>query len=97
MNKEKRKEKLSNISMDGAQAANEFKLLTLFFLEKKAEFLDNFENKDTLDIDELQNIHRTYKNLCALEDFFLAKINEGNIAQTKLNSLQEQTNERSSH
>ena len=87
--KDQRKEELANKSMDGAEAANEFRLLQMAFLEKKAEIMDVFEGKETLDTDELQEVHRTYKNLCALEDYFVKRIHSGDLAQERLNSLQE--------
>ena len=88
-NKKQREEVLTNKSMDGAAAANEFQILQMAFLEKKAEIMDIFESKETLDIDQLQEVHRTYKNLCALEDYFVKRIHSGDLAQERLNSLQE--------
>ena len=87
--KQQRKEALANKSMDGAQAAHEFQVLQMAFLEKKAEIMDIFESKETLDTEQLQEVHRTYKNLCALEDYFVKRIHSGDLAQERLNSLQE--------
>lgn len=93
---EKRKEKLSQISLEGAQAASEFKLLQGAFLQKRAEIMDEFEAKGSLDTEALQDIHRTYRLLGDLEDFFYEKIRSGEQAFTTLSSIKEPTNERSS-
>ena len=91
--KQKRIDDLSVKSMNGAEAANEFRILQIAFMEKKAEIMDVFENKETLDTEELQEVHRTYKNLCGLEDYFVKLIHGGDLAQDKLNSLQEKAND----
>ena len=85
MNEERRKS-LEQESIEGANALMEFKTLNGAFVALKADIMDSFENKETLDIDALQDVHRTYRNLAKIEDFFLEKIRCGEEAQNILNS-----------
>lgn len=83
---EKKLESYQNEAVDGANAETEYRMLTGAFMELKANVMDSFENKETLDIEELQEVHRTYRNLCKLDDFFMMKIRKGKEAQNRLNS-----------
>ena len=89
--KTKRIEGLEANAALGANASYEFKLMSQAFIEQKGEVLDKFESKDTLEIDELQEAHRTYRSICKLEDFFMKRIKLGQEAENKLNSLKETT------
>ena len=88
MNKEERLKALEQESISGVNAIEEFKTLNGAFVAIKADIMDSFENKETLDIEELQEVHRTYRNLAKIEDFFLLEIKRGQEAQTKLNAKQ---------
>jgi hypothetical protein len=85
MNEERRK-KLEQESIEGVNALSEFKILNGAFVAVKADIMDIFEKKETLDVEELQEVHRTYCNLAKIEDVFLAKIRDGKNAQKILNS-----------
>jgi hypothetical protein len=85
MNDERRKQ-LEQESIEGANALSEFKILNGAFVAIKAEIMDSFEKKETLDVEELQEVHRTYRNLAKIEDIFLGKIRDGKQAQNILNS-----------
>jgi len=70
----------------GLNAFNQFTLLQEAFLELKANTMDKFESEDTLNTDELQEVHRTYKNVCYLEKFFIIRIKRGQDSEKILNS-----------
>lgn len=82
--RENRKQALEDEAMEGANAATEYKILQAAFFEKRADIMQMFESSNTLDTEALQNAHRTYKNLCDLEEFFLIRIKRGQEAQNRL-------------
>lgn len=85
--KKKHEEALHSQSLDGANALKEFKEVSGFIMEQKASVLDLFEKEDTLDIARLQEAHRKYRTVVALEDAFIKKITHGQQAENKLKSL----------
>ena len=80
-----RLEKLEQESIEGANAELEFKILYGAFVSIKADIMDAFEKKETLDTEALQEVHRTYRNLAKIEDIFLQKINAGQEARNIIN------------
>ncbi len=82
-------ESLEASTAQGLNALNQFSLLQEVFLELKADVMDKFESKDTLETEELQETHRTYRNICSIEKFFISRINRGQNAENKLNLRKE--------
>jgi hypothetical protein len=85
----KAKEDKLNIRIaDGLAASNVTNdpMFRCAFMTKKAELLDKLEKVDTGSIEELQEAHRTYKNLLGLEDYFTKFITRGDVAANKLKS-----------
>lgn len=55
------------------------------FLEMKSELLKKFESIGSNQIEDLQEAHRTYKNLSVLERYFEKHISRGDAATNRLN------------
>ena len=84
-----REEHLAEEMAEGQNALKEFNLLSAFMIEQRLDIMDAFEKEDTLETEKLQEIHRRYRTLVTLEDFFNKRITSGQQAAIKLQSQKE--------